>query len=92
MGLPFAPIRRPEDLFDDPHLLASGGLGEVELESGVKTSLPILPLEMAGRRPTQGGNLPRAGEHTESILEQIGLTASDIQQMLAAGVISTSAK
>ena len=25
-GLPFAPIRKPEDLYDDPHLNATGGL------------------------------------------------------------------
>ena len=27
-GLPFAPIARPEDMFDDPHLNANGGLEE----------------------------------------------------------------
>ena len=35
-GLPFAPIRRPEDLFDDPHLLATGGLADIELPDGDK--------------------------------------------------------
>src|SRR5512141_1684644 len=44
-GLPFAPIRRPEDLFDDPHLQATGGLADVVLPDGeragetVKTTL-----------------------------------------------------
>lgn len=86
VGLPFAPIRRPEDLFDDPHLLASGGLGEVELTNGEKTSLPILPLEMAGKRPTQGGILPMAGEHTASILAGLGL-AGEMEALLNAGVV-----
>ena len=40
-GLPFAPIGKPEDLFDDPHLLASGGLGDVTLEDGTPTKLPL---------------------------------------------------
>jgi crotonobetainyl-CoA:carnitine CoA-transferase CaiB-like acyl-CoA transferase len=50
IGLPFAPITRPEDLFEDPHLLAGGGLVEVELPSGKRTLLPALPLEMNGHR------------------------------------------
>lgn len=49
-GLPFAPIGRPEDLVDDPHLNASGGLTSVRLPDGRETLLPSLPLEMDGRR------------------------------------------
>ena len=30
--LPYAPIRRPEQLFDDPHLRASGGLAPMRTE------------------------------------------------------------
>jgi crotonobetainyl-CoA:carnitine CoA-transferase CaiB-like acyl-CoA transferase len=45
-GLPFAPIGRPEDLFEDPHLLASGGLGAVTLADGTTTRLPLLPVEL----------------------------------------------
>lgn len=48
-GLPFAPIERPEDLFDNPHLTA-GGLEPVILPDGTETVLPVLPIEMASRR------------------------------------------
>src|SRR5947199_6666074 len=48
-GLPFAPIRRPEDLYDDVHLNATGGLAEIRLPDGEKageavrtTLFPIL--------------------------------------------------
>ena len=30
-GLPYAPITKPQDLFDDEHLLATGGLADVTL-------------------------------------------------------------
>jgi crotonobetainyl-CoA:carnitine CoA-transferase CaiB-like acyl-CoA transferase len=50
-GLPFAPIGRPEDLFEDPHLIASGGLQEVRLADGRTTRLPGLPIAMDGERP-----------------------------------------
>ncbi len=48
-GLPFAPIGRPEDLLDDPHL-AAGGLEEVTLDDGRTARLPTIPLEMGGQR------------------------------------------
>lgn len=50
-GLPFAPIGRPEDLFDDPHLNASGGLQPVTLSDGRETMLPALPVTLDGARP-----------------------------------------
>lgn len=49
-GLPFAPIARPQDLFDDPHLVASQGLEQVTLTDGRTTMLPALPIEMDGQR------------------------------------------
>lgn len=49
-GLPFAPIGRPEDLFNDPHLLASGGLELVRLPDGSPTLLPTLPVLLDGMR------------------------------------------
>ena len=88
-GLPFAPIGKPEDLFHDPHLLASGGLGEVTLPDGRVSKLPILPIEMAGNRPTQRGHLARVGEHTLEVLSALGLSAADIAALESAGVVAT---
>eukprot|EP01037_Dinobryon_pediforme_P048803 gene48803-biopygen23281 len=45
IGLPFAPIARPDELFDDPHLNAAGGLLDVTIPGGAATRLPALPLE-----------------------------------------------
>ena len=59
-GLPFAPIRRPEDLFDDPHLRA-GGLEAVTLPDGRTTELPALPVSFDGNRPVQSARLTAAG-------------------------------
>jgi crotonobetainyl-CoA:carnitine CoA-transferase CaiB-like acyl-CoA transferase len=86
-GLPFAPIGKPEELFDDPHLLASGGLGEVTLADGRKTRLPLLPIELDGARPTQGGTLPAVGQHTREVLASIGLDRAEIDRLSATGVI-----
>jgi crotonobetainyl-CoA:carnitine CoA-transferase CaiB-like acyl-CoA transferase len=86
-GLPFAPINRPEDLFDDPHLNAGGGLAPTWLANGSLTHLPILPLQLNDARPTQGGTLPRIGQDTHAILAALGLTASDVAALEEARVI-----
>jgi crotonobetainyl-CoA:carnitine CoA-transferase CaiB-like acyl-CoA transferase len=86
-GLPFAPIGKPEELFDDPHLLASGGLGDVTLEDGRTTQLPLLPVELDGARPTQGGILPRVGQHTRAVLQSIGVDGQEFERLQAGGVI-----
>jgi crotonobetainyl-CoA:carnitine CoA-transferase CaiB-like acyl-CoA transferase len=71
LGLPYAPIARPEDLFDNPHLKASGGLIDLALPSGQVAGTPALPIEMDGRRFALRQGLPRPGEHTEAILAEV---------------------
>ena len=77
-GLPFAPITRPEDLFDDAHLTASGGLLEVTVPDGEftggKASLPALPVSIGGSRPALLRDVPTAGQHTEEILAELADT------------------
>ena len=87
LGLPFAPIARPEDLFDDPHLNASGGLAPITLPDGTATKVPILPIEMDGHRLGVRLDLPKVGEHTREVLESIGYDAREIDELNAAKVI-----
>jgi crotonobetainyl-CoA:carnitine CoA-transferase CaiB-like acyl-CoA transferase len=48
-GIPFAPVARPQDLFDDPHLNVSGSLAATRLPGGGAAKLPKIPLRMGGR-------------------------------------------
>jgi crotonobetainyl-CoA:carnitine CoA-transferase CaiB-like acyl-CoA transferase len=86
-GLPFAPIGKPEDMFDDPHLLASGCLGDVTLPDGTRTRLPLLPVEFDGHRPTQGGDLPPVGAHTREVLRGLGLGDAEVDALAAGKAI-----
>jgi len=61
IGLPIAPIMRPEDLWEDEHLLANGGLVPVTLENGDRTLLPALPVEIDGARAGVRYDLPKVG-------------------------------
>ena len=66
-GLPFAPIGRPEQMFYDPHLLASQGLEPVTLPDGTETFLPTLPIMMGGKRPFAEAHLPEPGADADII-------------------------
>lgn len=74
-GLPYAPIARPQDLFEDPHLNASGGLGELRTDTGELTRLPLLPISYDGRRFGARTPLARVGQHTEELLGDLGYEA-----------------
>ena len=86
-GLPFAPIGKPEEMFDDPHLLANGSLGETTLPDGRKTRLPNLPIEMDGRRPSVGGILAKIGEHTDEVLSSLGVSAAELATLRESKVV-----
>ncbi len=67
-GIPYAPIVRPDQLLDDPHLKASGGLAPMQMDDGSTGPAVLLPLRMNGQRPGVRRPLPKVGEHNDEIL------------------------
>lgn len=88
-GLPFAPITRPDELFDDPQLGAPGGLIEVTIPNGGKTRIPALPIEFDGQRLGRRLDIPRAGEHTLAVAKEIGLDPGEIEALRREGILAT---
>lgn len=92
-GVPFAPINRPADLFDDPQLQA-GGLLALTLTDGERagehTALPALPVEMGGERFALRGDLPRQGQHSLDVLRAAGYAEADIAALERAGTIRSA--
>ena len=90
-GIPFAPINRPSDLFDDPHLGAHGGLVEVTLpggeRAGTRVRLPALPLEMEGAKFGLRHDLPAEGGDTAAVLAAAGYDEDEIAALVAEGVV-----
>jgi crotonobetainyl-CoA:carnitine CoA-transferase CaiB-like acyl-CoA transferase len=87
LGLPFAPIAKPDDLFDDPHLNASGGLTPITLPDGRKTKVPNLPIEMDGRRFGTRLDLPRVGEHTRELLANLGYAEDEVSALVKRRIV-----
>jgi len=70
-GLPYAKVVRPDQLVQDEHLIASGGLVPMTTETGDTTQVVLLPLLMGGRRPGVRSALPAIGEHTDEVLTRL---------------------
>jgi crotonobetainyl-CoA:carnitine CoA-transferase CaiB-like acyl-CoA transferase len=91
IGMPFAPIAKPEELFDDAHLNAGGGLLPITVTDGPLAGntahLPALPLEMDGHRFGIHRDVPRKGQHTREIMEEAGYSEEEIDALIDAGAV-----
>ena len=85
--VPFAPLRRPDQLVDDPHLNEARQFVDTPLPGGRTAKLPKLPVrstafEFGLRRPA-----PDLGEHTREILEELGLSKDEIDALASRRII-----
>jgi crotonobetainyl-CoA:carnitine CoA-transferase CaiB-like acyl-CoA transferase len=80
-GLPFAPITKPQDLFDDPHLNHSGGLVPIRMNDGSTSKVPLMPFTLNGERPGIRLQPPLLGEHTNTLLREVGYSEEAITRL-----------
>lgn len=81
LGLPFAPIARPVDLFEDRHLRESGGLLPVTLPDGRTAHLPGLPISLGGERPGIRHDVPKPGQDGQDVLAELGFSADEVDRL-----------
>jgi crotonobetainyl-CoA:carnitine CoA-transferase CaiB-like acyl-CoA transferase len=87
IGLPFAPIAKPWDLLEDPHLNASGGL--LPMKVGSKSlRVPALPLALDGKRLTKRADPPRVGEHSRELLAELGYGPAELDGLVARRIVA----
>jgi crotonobetainyl-CoA:carnitine CoA-transferase CaiB-like acyl-CoA transferase len=89
-GLPFAGVGKPADLFDDPHLLQSGGLLDVTIPGGEATRLPALPIQMDGKRLGVRRDIPLQGQDINEVLEEAGFSGDEIAELITSGVVAAA--
>ena len=85
--LPYAPIKKPEDMFDDPQLNTQGAMMEISLGDGRRAPVPALPIEMKGRRLGLHHDVPRVGEDSAAILRELGLSDEELATLRAEGIV-----
>jgi len=89
LNIPFAPLNRPADLFDDPHLNQGGRMVDVLFPNGKRAPLPAIPLEMDGHRFDVRHQPPAKGEHSRAVLAEAGYTDAEIDTLIAQGIVAT---
>jgi crotonobetainyl-CoA:carnitine CoA-transferase CaiB-like acyl-CoA transferase len=93
-GICFAPIAKPEDLFDDPQLnQGPSPLLETTFPSGVKTKMPRLPLQVGDYDFTKRSDPPsRIGADTRKVLAALGYGDEAIADLAARKIIADGAR
>ena len=86
-SIPFAPVNQPVALWDDPHMLESGGFVETRIPGGTSVNLPRLPLRMAHRGFDLRLHPPAVGQGSSELLQQINITTEDIAALINAGIL-----
>jgi crotonobetainyl-CoA:carnitine CoA-transferase CaiB-like acyl-CoA transferase len=88
IDIPFAPVAKPGDLFDDPQLNAFGRMLDIEFASGARAKIPRLPVEIGDHDFALRRQAPKIGEHTGEILAELGLTPAEIGALTKRGVVT----
>ena len=81
IGVPFAPILRPDQLFDDAHVNHPGATVEITLSNGMRAKVPALPVEYNGFRPGLHRGLPQIGEHNEDVANELGYSDEKFKRL-----------
>ncbi|PUE22363.1 formyl-CoA transferase [Limnohabitans sp. MMS-10A-160] len=87
-GVPGGRIYNVADIAADPHYQARGMIEQIQLDDGSSLSLPGIVPKLSR---TPGGhvrNAPDIGQDTEAVLQEIGLSAEQIQALKARGIVA----
>jgi crotonobetainyl-CoA:carnitine CoA-transferase CaiB-like acyl-CoA transferase len=71
LNICFSPINRPEDLFNDPHVLRPGGLVNNFNADGAAFRVPALPIEWNGANIGEGIKVPPLGGDTAAVRAEL---------------------
>ena len=90
-SVPYAPVQRPDQLLDDPHLRETGQLLPTPMKSGKIGNLPKMPFNSSDydfgiRKPPPG-----LGEHTQEVLVEAGFSQIEIDALISGNVVLSGA-
>ena len=92
IDIPFAPVAKPGDLFDDPQLNAGGRMLDIAFPNGVRAKIPRLPIEIGDHDMALRRQAPAIGEHTKEVLAELGLEASEIEALRQREIVTVKTR
>jgi crotonobetainyl-CoA:carnitine CoA-transferase CaiB-like acyl-CoA transferase len=88
IDIPFSPVAKPGDLFDDPQLNAGGRMLDIDFPNRVRARMPRVPVEIGEHDLGLRRQAPEIGEHTAEILSELGVNESELEELRQRGVIA----
>lgn len=89
-GVPASVVQQPEDLADDPQVIAAGMMTPMEHPMTGPQQV-VSPLVRMSVTPTQAVRpSPPLGSHTREVLLECGLSEAEVAALVAAGVVSVA--
>ena len=86
-GVPYGPVYTMDEVFEDPHVKASGIVGEVEHPTLGRIKQLLYPALIDGVRPKPVKAPPRIGEDAISILKELGYTDDEVRKLIDENVV-----
>jgi crotonobetainyl-CoA:carnitine CoA-transferase CaiB-like acyl-CoA transferase len=92
IDIPFAPVAKPGDLFEDPQLNANGRMLEITFHNGVTAKIPRLPVEIGSHDLALRRHAPAIGEHTAEILAELGLAQTEVDALSKRSIVTVGGR
>jgi CoA:oxalate CoA-transferase len=85
--VPAGPVLSPADAINDPWFIERGSVRQVRDAVGGTFTIPGFPIRFGGVKPDADLVAPHLGEHSRAVLTEAGLSATEIDDLLARGVL-----
>jgi crotonobetainyl-CoA:carnitine CoA-transferase CaiB-like acyl-CoA transferase len=85
--VPAGRIYNVADIVADPHYQAREMILDAELPGGASVKMPGIVPKLSDTPGSVNWQGPSLGQHTDSVLGELGMTAADIAQLKASGVV-----
>lgn len=88
-GVSTAPVQNLSEVNDDPHLKATGAFTTIDTTEGPekRVQVPVLPIRSTAYDPADATKPPALGEHTTEVLQEIGYSSEQIEQLREDGCL-----
>jgi crotonobetainyl-CoA:carnitine CoA-transferase CaiB-like acyl-CoA transferase len=86
-GVWWAPVNTMEDLLQDPQAVAANAFTTMRTKSGEPITVPNGPVDFGAAEDRVLGEPPGPGEHTQAVLESIGIGVEERDRLIASAVV-----